>query len=140
MSTVLHRIIPYNSRGELFRIVPLGDIHLGNAACNEELFAHCIKYIGSHKHTYWIGMGDYCEFINVHDPRWEPESLAPWITPMMMVDLARAQADRFMTFVKPIASQCLGLVEGNHEVSIRTHFERDIYSDIAPAIQRESEA
>ena len=72
MATVLHRVIEYTSRGDVYRIVPLGDIHLGNAACDEALLQKTIEYIARTDRMYWIGMGDYSEFINIHDPRWDP--------------------------------------------------------------------
>ena len=106
-------------RGTRFTVVPLGDIHLGNAACDESLFKGAIERIASDESCYWLGMGDFCEFINVTDPRFSPDSLAPWIKMAHIGDLAKAQRDRFLDFIEPIASRCLGMIEGNHEKSIR---------------------
>jgi hypothetical protein len=136
MSNVVHRKIEHSSRSDKFHIIPLGDIHMGNAACDERLLQDVINGIARHKNTYWIGMGDYAEFINLHDPRWEPSSLAPWITTADIVDLAGAQSERFLRFVKPIASKCLGMIKGNHEDAIERHCERDIYSHMAAEIKR----
>jgi len=118
----------------VFHVVPLGDIHLGNVACNEELLQSVIDGILA-TNTYWIGMGDYCEFINIQDKRFNPDDTADWITKHNFTDLAGAQYERFIGYVKPIAHLCLGLLEGNHEETIRRHFERDIYSDITTSIK-----
>lgn len=124
------------TRSDVFRIVPLGDIHLGNAACDEKLFKAVVKRIADDDDCYWIGMGDYCEFINRSDPRFSVGSLAPWVGMKHLGDLAKAQRDRFLKIVKPIAGKCLGLVEGNHERVIYKHYERQIYSEIVTKIKK----
>ncbi len=135
MIPVLHRTIEHDSRSDVFNIVPLGDVHIGNAACDEGLLQSVVDGILA-TGAYWIGLGDYAEFINIRDPRFEPEILAPWITTADLVDLARAQSERFIDIVRPIAPQCLGLVEGNHERGIKKYFERDIYSAITANIKQ----
>ena len=123
------------ARPDTFRIVPLGDIHLGNAACDEKLFKAAVQRIADDERCYWIGMGDYCEFINRNDPRFSIGSLASWVRMKHLGDLAKAQRDRFLEFVEPIASKCLGLVEGNHERVIQKHYERSIYLDIVSSVK-----
>jgi hypothetical protein len=54
-----------------------------------------------------------------------------------LADLARAQRDRFLEFVKPIAGKCLALLSGNHETAILRHYERDVYHEIVSAIKEE---
>jgi len=123
------------TRADVFTIVPLGDVHLGNTACDEALFRSAIERIAADPSCYWIGMGDFCDFINATDPRFNPDSLAPWIKMAHLGDLARAQRDRFLEFVKPIASRCLAMVEGNHERAIKKYYERDIYSDLVTGVK-----
>jgi len=121
-------------RADEYRLIPLGDIHLGNAACNEDQFQAAVNYIDE-VGAYWIGMGDYCEFINMKDARFAPDELAGWIQVADLADLSRAQRDRFLATVEPIAGKCLGLVEGNHERVIKRHYERDIYLEIVQGIK-----
>jgi hypothetical protein len=52
-----------------------------------------------------------------------------------LADLARAQRDRFLSIVKPIAPKCLALLEGNHETAIARHYERSIYSEIVTGVR-----
>jgi len=132
---VLIRNFYNTSRGDRMTIVPLGDVHLGNAACDEKLFRSVVKRIEDDPDCYWFGMGDMCEFINPSDPRWDVASLASWIKMVHLGDLAKAQKDRFLEIVEPIAPKCLGLIEGNHEGTIKKYYERDIYSDIVTGIK-----
>ena len=124
------------ARGDSFRIVPLGDIHLGAAACDEERLKRTIDSIKNDPATYWIGMGDYCDFINRNDKRFNVATLADWvITKSALGDLAGAQKDRFLEMIAPIAPKCLALLEGNHETAIWHHNERNIYSDIVQGVK-----
>ena len=132
---VLHREWYGISRSSTMTLIPLGDVHLGNAACDEAYFRSAVKRIEDDPDCYWLGMGDYCEFINPSDPRFDIDSLAPWIKVAHLGDLARAQRDRFLEFVEPIAPKCVGLVEGNHEGTIKRYYERDIYSDIVTGVK-----
>jgi calcineurin-like phosphoesterase family protein len=132
---VLRREFDGIGRSDAIRIVPLGDIHIGSAACHEKLFERVVDRIATDPTCYWIGMGDYAEFINASDPRFNADDLADWIRMSHLGDLARAQRDRFLSMVEPIAGRCLALVEGNHEAAIKRHYERDIYADIVTAVK-----
>ena len=81
-------------------------------------------------------MGDYCDFINVTDKRFDFRSLAKWIRMEHLVDIARAQTDRFLEFTKPIAHKCLALVEGNHEEHIKLRYENSVYDTIVTEMKR----
>jgi calcineurin-like phosphoesterase family protein len=132
---IIRREFPDSGRSDVVRIIPLGDVHLGSAACQEDLFRRVVDRIAEDDNCYWLGMGDYCEFLNRSDPRFDPNDMADWFRVAHLADLAKAQRDRFLEIVRPIAGKCLALVEGNHEHSIRRHYERDIYSDIVTDIK-----
>ena len=134
MANVITKKIPTISKDGSVRIVPLGDIHIGAAACDEEHFTQTVKYIKDND-CYWIGMGDYCDFINKSDKRFSVDSLADWIGIKELGDLAKNQERRFLEIVNPIASRCLGLLMGNHEGTILTKYERDIYSNIVTGVK-----
>jgi predicted phosphodiesterase len=118
----------YDSRTDVFRLIAIADVHLGNLHANEKLLKQLAQEIQTQPFTYWIGLGDMCEFINLRDPRFDPSELAPWLDMDDLKDLARAETARFLDIMRPCASKCLGLVEGNHEESIRAHSEADVYS------------
>ena len=120
----------------VYRIVPLGDVHIGAAACDEALFRRVVDRIAADPDCYWLGLGDYCEFINRRDKRFDPASCADWMTLADLSDIAKVERDRFLDIVKPIAGKCLGLLTGNHEDAILRYFERDIYREIVTAIKQ----
>lgn len=123
-------------RSQGLTIVPLGDVHLGALSCNENKFQKVIKGIADDPNAHWIGMGDYCDFINVGDKkRFNPETLATWVTVPMLADLARSQVDRFLGMIAPIAGKCLGMIRGNHESAIEKHYERSIFSDLVNGVK-----
>jgi len=123
------------SRDCEYRIVPIGDIHIGNKGCVENQFAKVIQHVQETDNCYWIGMGDMCDFINMKDPRFAVDELAGWVKREHLGDLVAAQRDRLLEMLEPIAHKCLGLVEGNHERSILRYTERDVYSEIVSAIK-----
>jgi hypothetical protein len=135
VATVLRRDFYGVSQSTVFRVTPIGDIHLGAAACDEDRLRSVINRVAQEDNHYWIGMGDYCDWINMKDPRFSVESLADWITRPMMADIAKAQLSRLLDYVKPIAGKCLGLVQGNHERAILKHSERDVYQELACALK-----
>ena len=123
------------SRADVFTVVPIGDVHIGAAACDEDLLKQVVARIAGDERCAWIGLGDYCEWINVHDKRFQFSTLAPWVDVADLVDLAAAQRERFLDIVRPIAGQCLGLIKGNHEETIQHWTERDVYSEIVSAVK-----
>ncbi len=133
---VLKRRFSVPSRSTEFTIVPIGDIHIGARACDEERLKRVIERVEKDPNAYWYGMGDYCDFINLRDPRSNTGTLADWIGIKDMGDLVAAQKNRFLDYVKPIAKKCLGLIEGNHETAIHRFYERDIYSEIVSEVKK----
>ena len=122
-------------RSSTFRLYPLGDVHLGNKACDERLFRQVVQRIAEDDDALWVGLGDYADFINLSDPRFDSESLSSWVRMSHLGDLAKAQASRFLDIIGPIAGKCLGLIEGNHERAIEKYYERSIYSEIVSGVK-----
>lgn len=80
-------------------------------------------------------MGDYGDYININDKRFNANTVAPWMR-NHFDDLSRAQTKRFLEIMEPIADKCLALIEGNHERTQANHFERNVYYDICDGIKR----
>lgn len=131
---VVKRTIAHASRKDVIRIYPLGDVHIGAATCDEKRFLATVDEIAADDNAYWIGMGDTCEFIQRSDPRFDAGGLAEWID-LRDIDITAQQRDRFVSFVKPIADKCLGLLKGNHELSIHKHYERAIFDEIVAKVK-----
>lgn len=122
--------------GAAFRFYPIGDVHIGAAACDEARLRSAVDIIKCDEQAYWWGQGDYCDFINRSDPRFDPSSLASWITVADLTDLAHVQVQRFLSIVEPIAHKCLALVEGNHETALTKHYERNVFSEIVTGVKQ----
>lgn len=121
----------YGSSAESFRLILLGDIHLGNRRCDEKTLKMLAQRIATEPNTYWAGLGDYCEFINMRDPRFDPEELPVWLFGAAeLSDIAKAEVGRFLEIMQPTRDKCLGMCSGNHEDMILQHSEHDVYSMI----------
>ena len=82
------------SRADVFRLHPIGDVHLGAAACDELQFERVVSRIAEDDRGYWVGIGDYCDFINRQDRRFDLDAMADWLHGER--DVAGAQAARFV--------------------------------------------
>jgi hypothetical protein len=126
----IEKIIDVNGRGDVVTLIPLGDIHLGTPNCDEEMFAREVEFIKNKKNCYWLGMGDYGEFINTSDPRWE-NVVADWISVKDLGNLAKVQADKFLEYVYPIRHKCIGVMQGNHEEKVYKKYHFSVTDYIA---------
>ena len=135
MANVLKRDFDGVRRNDTYTIIPIGDIHIGAAGCDEDLLRDTVKFIKSKRNAYWIGMGDYIDAINMSDPRFDAKTLAPWIKMVNLADLAGAQLERFIEILSPIADKCLCMLTGNHEDVIKKYYERDVYSEMVTHIK-----
>lgn len=133
---VIRRELRGLSGGARLNLYPIGDVHIGAKACNEGMLKQAVRQIERDPYGYWIGVGDYIEGINRKDKRFDPQTLADWITVRDLTDLGRAQADRFLEFVRPIAHKCLGLASGNHDETAELIWERDLIGDIVTGVKQ----
>ena len=127
--------IDVSSRSDVYTIVPLYDLHIGSAACDEKGITSVVSRIKSDPLCYWIGGGDMCEYINMRDRRFDATMLPEWLNAKALADLAKAQRDRLLDYLKPIANKCIAILSGNHENSIRLHYERDVHAEFVAEIK-----
>lgn len=114
-------------RSDIFTYHNLCDIHAGTGHCDEDRFRHKVRQIARDPFARWTGGGDYGEFINPKDKRFDSRTLAKWVDPD---DIARSQEEYIIRLLRPIKTQCLGMIEGNHEDSVRIHCNQDVYKHI----------
>ncbi len=115
---VLDKVIPYTKASPIIRIYFIGDPHFGTVAHTEHLFDDAVNTIFNDDLAYWIGTGDYGEYITPDDYRWESGLISDWVE---QDDVARSQEERIIKKVKRIVPKCLGLQWGNHEYSFIKH-------------------
>jgi hypothetical protein len=123
---VAERIIPYK-RPDVFTIHPLGDIHVGTEHCAYEKIQRQIEKIAANDFAYWIGLGDYGEFISPHDKRWDCQVISPWVE---QDNIAECLTNRIVKLFEPIKDKCLGLIEGNNEDAIRRLLDVNVQKNL----------
>jgi hypothetical protein len=127
MRAIEHRI-DVDSRLEIVRLVFHGDAHIGAGLTDEKLLRDVAASLGM-ENTYWLDLGDRCEFINPSDRRFDPAALASWIKVRDLADLAACQTTRYAEIFKPYIGTCLAGLSGNHELTLSRKYERDIYAE-----------
>lgn len=115
-----------------FRIRAMGDFHLGVSACDEKTLQADVDEVVRDPNCYVIGMGDYAEFINYSDPRFDPQLLVPWMSLSNLSKLAEVQASKVTELLKPIADagRLIGLLAGNHEETIKRKYSYHVTEQI----------
>lgn len=132
--------INYTNKDEWFRVIPLGDIHLGNSGCDIYRLKEMINWIAEKENTFWIGMGDYIDAINYTDERFDPKTVDKKY--LMIGDLDKIiqmEIEDLADLLYPIRDKCLGLHRGNHEEKIRKEYHYDIIYELWKLLEIEKE-
>ena len=115
MHTHEHRV-QYGSRKDQFDIYPLGDIHAGVVHCAEKQIKSKVREISENPFALWIGMGDLADCITPADRRWDDSVIAPWVDRQNIAESCRKW---LVNLFAPIKDKCIGILEGNHELTMR---------------------
>jgi len=115
----------------------LGDVHEGAANQTTAQFKKAVAMIACDGDA-WVGVGDYIDAINYHDPRFNPCEISQDYGIRDLSDLPRAQCDRFIHNIAPIADKCIGLISGNHEDAYKRHNTFDCTQYICDAIKADN--
>jgi len=125
----LHHTLYYPSRTTRLVFWHITDSHVGAAGCDEAMFKADVESIASNPNAYWGFGGDACECITrTGDKRFRESAIADWL--YGVDDIVSEQIDRFISIIKPIAHKCLYFGMGNHEDSMLTHYNRDVYLEL----------
>jgi len=110
------RYIYYASRTDTFRIWALADFHLGNIGCHKALLKKHIAEIAADPFSYWVGIGDYGEYITSDDKRANAEMRDKEVLPEESLGSVGMTLSTYIRdLLQPIAHKCLGMGYGNHE-------------------------
>lgn len=117
--------------GRPINLYPVGDIHLGAAACDIEDFRKTVSQIAKDPNGYWLGMGDYGDLIMPSDPRWafsghDWKRLGFVNGKPGISNLGIEHRDLIERELAPIADKCLGLLYGNHEHAFSRYYFIDV--------------
>lgn len=109
------RYIVHPSRSDRLTVWNLSDIHYGNKACAVNVLKADVEHIRTDPYDFWVGGGDYAEYIGLHDNRFDPDSVAEILKVKDMGHLGKTLMESVRDLLKPIRHKCLGLLLGNHE-------------------------
>lgn len=124
------RYILYGSRKAEFKIYNISDCHLLNAACNEKALDTDIRAIANDPFSFWIGGGDYADFIGYDDgKRFDPDCVSDKLSIKDLGQLGKRSVEMVRDKFRPIAHKCFGLILGNHEKQYqRRHQQEDLHA------------
>lgn len=117
--------ILHGSRSDEFTVWNLSDLHMMSRACAEKDLRRDVDRIRDDPYSFWLGGGDYCEFIGATDKRFDPDAVADYISISDLAQIGRVGYERVRDLFKPIAHKCLGLLLGNHEKKYCQHMEQN---------------
>ena len=109
------RYVVHGSRTDEFTIWNMADIHFGNRACALGRCKADIEQIRGDPFSFWVGGGDYAEYIGLTDKRFDPDCVADRLRVKDMGRLGKVLIAGVGDLLEPIKGKCLGLVLGNHE-------------------------
>lgn len=119
------RYIVHGSRSDAFTLWNFSDLHVMNKGCAEKQIKADIQTVKDDPFAYWIGGGDYADFIGYRDKRFDPDSVSEWVSVKDLGDLGRAGMHKVAEMFDPIREKCFGLLIGNHEKKYELKTEHD---------------
>lgn len=139
---IIEHTIPYSSRSDEFTIHAIADIHHGAKASDTPRLERRLAEIDADPLALWVDLGDNCDNIGWHDPRFDFGALPRWLVEAHMdnpkLGLAQLQRDDLAARINrydTLGDKLLGAVEGNHEAAIRRHQEIDVYLTLLEKIK-----
>lgn len=118
-----------------YRLYTVGDIHMHARGCDMALLRQTIKAIKEDPRARWIGMGDYFEWIDIHDPRFNPRNVARTAFKAILLGMADECIDEFVELFGPIRKKCIGLLQGNHDRKYSINYSRRVIKEIADELK-----
>ncbi|MHA1250803.1 MAG: metallophosphoesterase [Candidatus Helarchaeota archaeon] len=101
------KLLIKNFNKDEIKLIPLGDIHLGDKACDIKLLEGTLEYI-ENSESYILGMGDY---INAGTKHSISDIYSETMNPM-------SQYETIIEYFEPIKDRLFGIHMGNHEYRI----------------------
>ncbi|MEM3617273.1 MAG: hypothetical protein QXJ31_05105 [Candidatus Bathyarchaeia archaeon] len=112
------RMVKLNVDDEKVKIAIISDVHAGHINHDKKCFKNVLRKV-QRLNCLWIGGGDYGDAIIPNDPRFDYNSLDPEMpTP-------QHQYDYIYNCFEPIKSRCIGLLDGNHDI---THWKKHMHN------------
>lgn len=106
---------------------PISDVHGGSRHIREDKLNRTIAVIQENDDAYWFGLGDLGDWICFSDRRFDYYEMADWID---LADPWMSTLDWLEDKLKPIAPKCLGLIKGNHEVTVAQKYQMHVHKHL----------
>lgn len=126
---IFEETITLDDKDESAKVIPFGDIHIGAAGVNKNYLKNTIEWIRKTPNVWAIGMGDYCDCIDVKDKRFDIKAIDKKFVPCLD-NIAMAQMDYMIELLEPIQDKILCMIPGNHEDKLRTRYSVDVMSKL----------
>lgn len=114
--------IQVTKRSDPVTIWFIGDTHVGASGCALDKLKGTVDLVSSTPDSYWLGMGDYCDFVGFRDPRFDPSQIDQNYRISDLKRLAEKQIHHFCKIMAPIRDKCIGYIEGNHDEKWERHY------------------
>jgi len=115
-----------------FVLVPISDIHMGNAGCDEKLLKDTVAWIKK-KGAYTVILGDHIDAISNHDKRFEMDSIAERFH-KDFDNLHYAETVAVVKALKPIKDHIIAAMPGNHEHTVKKRYSFDSIKMLCDAL------
>jgi hypothetical protein len=125
------RLILYGDKEAEFSLYDVADIHFMNRGCAKHVLERDMSRISKDPFSFWALGGDYCDFIDRDDSRFDPECVDEDMRVNDMAELASWGVRGVMKFLLPIKDKCLGAAMGNHE---KKYMTCKAQADVHPAV------
>jgi len=124
------RHILHHSVVDAFLLWNLADLHLHSTNCATKELARDIKRIADDPFSFWLGGGDFAEYIGYDDgKRFDPDCVSDKLTIADLGRLGKKSVEVVRDVFAPIKHKCLGLLLGNHEkLYQRKHQQEDLHA------------
>jgi predicted phosphodiesterase len=130
---IFEETITLDDKNEPVKVVPFGDIHIGAAGVNIAYLKNTIDWIAKTPNCYAIGMGDYCDAIDIKDKRFDIKAIDKRFIPYLD-NIASAQMNYIVELLMPIKNKILCMIPGNHEDKLRTRYSIDVMKQLESSL------
>jgi hypothetical protein len=125
-------------RADEVTIYPLGDVHTGAKNCAEKQLMKVVREIEKNPLARWLGGGDLINAIKPDDlKRFDVKALPNWLfvgdaetIKERLSDIVVQETERITEILEPIKDKCIGLIEGNHERTMRKRYNYNAQKDL----------
>jgi hypothetical protein len=119
-----------------FDIWHFSDLHLFSQACSINRLMNDISACRANPYGLALGGGDYCDFINYHDKRFDPDSVESALRVRDLGRLGKLGVTRVKKLFMPIRHKILGMAQGNHEFLYAKYTEyQDLHKDMCTRLR-----